>query len=441
MWGRALVVALVMLGMAGAATAGNKTRKVAITSDPIGATVYFDSEDTEPQGETPFVADLPAGTYLMIFKKDEFDAEFKEVPVAPPTRRNKKKQDVSVTLRKSMALVKIIGAPAGATVQIDGGSKLPVAESLDGEFDITAGDHRVVVLLGDKVLLEEYIAVASNDEKEITVHGRIATGVGGGDDPDDGTTTVVTTVAPSRNRGGPVFTVAPLVDLTWRDFEYSEDSTLASNLPATHVGVMFGGQVELNPLRLTNIRVLHPLAIVVAAAFAIPVRVSPPDGMPTFNAETFSQRYLAGLRYRLALGKVDLDLEAGYSRFLYRFGGSEIDVDILPDVDYQTIRFGGRLGVRLAHDGVDIVPFVGGENRVVLSSGVLATRYDRADIQGYAFRAGVDLGLWGGKIAARLEAAYGRFEWSFEPMSGSRYDATSGLDQQLGTTLTVGYAY
>jgi hypothetical protein len=251
--------------------------------------------------------------------------------------------------------------------------------------------------------------------------------------------TVTTSVSPPRKRSGPIFTVGPLVEVGWRDFSY-QGMTTAATLPITQAGEpVLGVAIDVNPFRLTGVRALHPLAIVLAGGFGLPQAVADDTGTLGTDLETFWQRFQAGLRYRFGLGSLDLDLEAGYGGYIYRFSGNINDIDRLPDASYQTVRFGGRLGVRLMN-GV-LVPYAGGENRVVMSGGALEERFrNGSDAQGYAFRAGFELGLLGGKLATRAEFNYSVFQWDLTPMAPD-YTVTGATDTLVHLSFVIGYAY
>jgi hypothetical protein len=250
---------------------------------------------------------------------------------------------------------------------------------------------------------------------------------------------VTTTVEPPSKRTGPLFSAGLLVEVGWRDFAYQGDTT-ADTLPITQSGEpVFGVAIDVNPFRLTGIRALHPLAIVLAGGHGVPQAVSDETGTLGTDLETFWQRFQAGLRYRFALGSIDLDAEAGYGGYIYRFSGNINDIDRLPDASYQTVRFGGRLGVRVA-DGM-FVPYLGGENRIVVSGGALDERFrDGSDTQGYAFRAGFELLLWNKKLSGRAEFNYSVFQWDLTPIE-PMYTVTGATDTLYHLSFVLGYAY
>ena len=448
MWRRVAVVAVIVLASAGSASA-QKTRKVRIDSEPIGAVVYVNSTEEPDVGTTPCTIELAPGTYDLILKLNDHETEYTTLEVPRAGKRDRKKVvAITVPLRKSKALIEVVGAPPRATVRIDDLPKLLIADYPDGLFDVTAGGHSVVVELGDKTLHEQFLEVESGGIGTVTVRGKVtAGGDSGGDGGDggdggggDGGATVVTTeIDKPAKRTGPIFTVGPLIEVGWREFSY-EGTTTSSTLPITQSGEpVIGLAIEVNPFRLTGVRALHPLAILFAGGFGVPQAVADDTGTLGTDLETFWQRFAAGLRYRFALSSVDLDLEAGYGGYIYRFSGAGADIDRLPDASYQTVRLGGRLGVRIA-DGL-FVPFVGGENRIVMSAGALADRFrNGSDTQGYAFRGGFEVSLLGRKLSGRAEFNYSVFQWDLTP-DPPDYMVTGATDMQYHLSFVVGYTY
>jgi hypothetical protein len=461
MRGRALpvVIAALCVVAGAAADADAKPRKVRIESRPLGATVYINDKEEGPRGETPADLTLEPGTYTVILELNEYDSQFAELVVTAPTRRDKKPIELIVDLKRSMARMQIEGAPPRAEIKVDDLEPIMAGEYEDG-FDVTAGGHHIVVEHAGKVLLDEFVEVESSTFKTLTI-GRGGGGAstsdggggdvenpidggedGGGDGGEDGGD-VTERPAPATKRDGPLFSIGPLFEIGFRDFSYRDNATEDMNLPIDQEGeAIFGVALEVNPLRLTDIKALHPLAVLFSAAFGVPQAVAADERlMLGDDLETFWQRFTAGLRYRFGLGSIDLDVEAGYGGYIYRFSGNVNDIERVPDASYQTVRFGGRIGVRLG-DGGAYVPYVGGENRIVLSGGALGDRFaGGADTQGYAFRGGVDALLWSGKLATRLEANYRKFDWTFDSQAGDEYDAAGAGDVLYAFSLIIAYSY
>lgn len=440
------MLGLALVAGAGVATAG-KTRKVHIESEPTGAVVYINDENADDAGQTPLDLDLAPGTYDIIVKLNDYKSEYRTLDVPRPTRRDKKKPvELTVQLAPATAVIEVVGAPVDATVQIDEMPKLDLKDYPDG-VDVPAGGHGVVVESKGKALFNDFVTIEADKVKTITVHGKIAAAGGddGGDDGggDDGgapgTTTVTTTVATPTKRTGPIFSVGPMVEVGWRDFAYQGTKT-SGTLPITQSGeALIGVAIDINPFRLTGFKPLHPLAVVLAGGFGVPQAVADNTGTLGADLKTFWQRFQAGLRYRFGLGAVDLDLEAGYGGYVYRFSGNVDDIDRLPDASYQCIRLGGRLGIRVS--GGMVEPYVGGENRVVVSGGDLGDRFrNGASAQGFAFRGGLELALAHGKLTGRLEFNYGVFEWTFKP-DPPDYMVTGGTDTLYHLGFVAGYAY
>jgi hypothetical protein len=429
------VVALVALAGAPGTARAERTRRVVINTIPTGAIVYLDAKEEGPKGESPVTLDLRPGTYQVIVEKDTYDPEFAELEV--PGGRGKAPVEITVQLRPAMARMRVEGAPEAATVQIDDMKPLPLADYLDG-FDVGAGAHTVKVELDGKTLAEEFITVESGTEEVVNV--RPAFKGGGGRGGGDGSTSVSATFDPATGRPGPVVSAGLLFDFNWRKFTYRGDDVTTDELGMSQHGPLVGVAIDVNPFRLTGVRLLHPFAIVtsIGKGFSQAVEADPSAGLD--EPSTFWWRYQIGARYRIALGSVGLDLEGGYATYYYRFNGRQADVDRLPDATYKTLRAGARLGVRVG----SVTPYVGAENRIVLSGGELEGRYvdnvATADASGYGFRGGLELSLWKGKLAARIEGHYAKFDWTFKnQLMSSMYQADGGTDLSYGVSTVFAY--
>src|SRR5688572_15625368 len=140
MVGRAAALAALAVVVTTGVASAQRGRKVVIDTVPTGATIYIDSKDDGPRGESPLELELPAGTYTVIAEKDTYDPEFAKLTVAKS--RAAKPVELIVRLQVAMARMRVEGAPDGATVKIDEMKALPIEEYQDG-FDVPAGAHTV----------------------------------------------------------------------------------------------------------------------------------------------------------------------------------------------------------------------------------------------------------------------------------------------------------
>ncbi len=147
----------------------------------------------------------------------------------------------------------------------------------------------------------------------------------------------------------------------------------------------------------------------------------------------------AGLRWRWNVNpSAALDFEGGWARLLYAFRGADGGlVEEIPDVDYQTVRAAIRGSIRLGPARA----WVGVENRIVLSGGVVQDRFRNAKAQGLGARLGGEVPVAGGRVLLRLDGAFERYGWTFEPMDTDMFRATGATDLVWGLTGSIGAAY
>jgi hypothetical protein len=436
MTGRAgpLALAVVALLAAAGTARAERTRKVVINTIPTGAIVYLDAKEEGPKGESPITLDLGPGTYQVIVEKDTFDPEFGEVVV--PRGKGRAPIELTLQLKPAMARMQVEGAPDKATVKIDDMKPLPLEEYLDG-FDVSAGAHTVVVELDGKILAEEFITVESGGLATVEVRAAFKGGGGRGDG--GGSTSVSATYDPRTDRG-PVLTAGLMFDFNFRRFTYQGQDVTDSELAMSQHGPLIGIAIDFHPFRLTGVRPLHPFAIVTSVGKGFSQLVEAAPAAMLDDPSTFWWRYQVGVRYRFSLSSIRLDVEGGYANYYYRFNGRQSDVDKLPDATYETIRVGLRLGARIG----SVTPFVGAENRIVLSGGELESRYvdnvATADTTGYAVRGGLEFPLWKGRLAARIEGHFGKFNWKFaDQLMSSEYQADGATDLLYGVSTVLGY--
>jgi hypothetical protein len=147
-----------------------------------------------------------------------------------------------------------------------------------------------------------------------------------------------------------------------------------------------------------------------------------------------------GAKYRWVIAdQLAVEAGGGYLSDVYRYNGSPADVDLVPDVDYQSLRIGGRAAY-LAMGG-QIEPYLVLESRLVLDGGNLGGRFPGgASASGLHGALGVAAHF--GALALRVEGALTQYSWTFKAdPTTDPYIADGGSDSIKQITLAVGYAY
>ncbi len=108
--------ALTVLGLAVLpARAEAKPYPVRIESQPSGATVYLDSKEGDPLGQTPYTGKLAAGAHTLIIELDGYVSQVQDITI----RRKRRVQRIAVRLSKielaTIEVVAIEGSPTRPT--------------------------------------------------------------------------------------------------------------------------------------------------------------------------------------------------------------------------------------------------------------------------------------------------------------------------------------
>jgi hypothetical protein len=420
---RLLVVLLVLAALAAPAAA--QQRAVRVTSTPSGAVVYVGDKEQGPVGVTPILLKLAPGEHGLIIELEGYTPIVQQVKVP---KGKGPAIDVAVTLLPAIGALVISGdAALGAVVKIDDVERGAVPLRVELE----AGAHHVQVATTPPY--EEFVEIKPGDERTLVVTLQ----------PLAPPPPVV--IDPGPARGKPLVAVRVGTELGWRRFSY-EGPDVPNTQPyesGTVVGVRL--DVAVAPWRLTRkAKIIWPLALMIGGTFAPAADAAVPgDDAP---AEAYWRTMDVGLRYRLPLlqGRLAIGFEGGWSRNLYQF---RVPTDAtlearLPDVDYEIVRFGARVeGVR-----GPLSAWFGLDNRIVVGEGLVAKRYQDAEVGGY----GVRLGVLGRLLDDRLEvgAEYGlqRYAWELTPFPASLnpdrdHSATAATDTFHGVKLWVGGHY
>jgi hypothetical protein len=436
--GRLVLAGLLCAAFAGSAWGG--TRKVRIETDPPGATVYLnDVADGPVCDQTPCDITAPVGSTTIIIRLDKYEALIEQLDVPKGRSRLSSKWK----LRGALATL-IVDEPKGATIFVDDEEQGTVPTNIQ----VSAEAHHVVVKMGTKTAFDDVIEVATGDEFKVipqTVAFRDGTtgeegtgsGGGGGGGGETGTTdtgiTATTTPAPRAQ----YLTVGLAFDVGFRHVTY--DNAMTPNLREESEGgqVIAGPAVELFPTRILGMSRLRGLSLFARAQFNVHGQALEATNLMG-DVTTYWGSLEFSLRHRWAIGSAfAVEASAGYVRDQMQFNASDgDDIAIVPDALYQSLRIGGR-GF-LVFDKADIYFAV--ENRIVLSGGAIASRFDSANATGLRGAVGAVIKL--GPITARVEGSVLHYSWTFG------YDGNADVAQADGATDSVkllsfllGYSY
>jgi hypothetical protein len=416
---RALVAGCVLVLASGVAGAGGNTRKVDVTSEPDGATVYLDNVDGGSVcNSTPCQIDAPIGKSItVILQKDGYTPDFVDYTAA---KRGKLKPIKSVLTAAIGTIVLTDAAFKGGKILIDDVEKGNAPQKVD----VPAGPHRVVVVIKGRAVADDLVDVEAGSEKE--VHGVTPTtvaeggGGGGGGGSEDlgvdvGSEPVKIVKAPAPT--GPHrrwVEVGGDLDVGFRQFTYDH----AQNLSATESEAgqaMAGPSLELWPIELAGGNHLRGLSIFGKVLFGLnhqPVLGS--DGMAA-GPTTFWGNIEVDLRHRWIVGEESwVAIEGGFVRDQLEFNApSAMQKKQVPGADYRSI----KLGVRAATMLGALEPFAALEGRIVQSGGDLETNFaSGADITGA--HAAVGASVHAGPVFLRAQAAITYYGWTFTAKSG-----------------------
>lgn len=478
--GCALALVTVIITWARPAHA-DKTYPVFIESTPTGATVYLDSKDSEPLGQTPYKGQLQAGTYMLIVELDRYDQHVQDVTI----KKSKAVQKFKVPLKKSPeGELKVVAAKGrgdvkNAVVYIDGKEW----GTLPDRIKVPAGPHQVEVKKEGFKTYEAWIEVGQGEVK--TVKAELVTdasagaaaepaGGGGGDDGgggdeageeeeeeggDEGNDEVATggggdeeeeetdaeiedgDEPAEARRAVPFFAVGAGFELGARQFRY-KNPTIGNLRPYDAGGVpLVRASLEVTPLAF--IPSVLASGWTLTASYA---RATPLD----------STAELMGADVTVPTRWTELDLGVG---FRYRFGASSwvgpqvgygvhsfnfdftADSDPLrgtiPDVKYKFIWLGldSRIGFGGRFSGL-----ASAGTRLVRETGDIGSRFQKTDVVAFAINAGIAATITRA-IEARLVGRFDQYSHSFTPKTPPEIEADGGTDRFFGVTLSAAFLY
>jgi hypothetical protein len=425
-----IVVAVVVcaLGALAAPAAAKPKRKVRIETDPPGATVYITDKKSGVKGTTPVTLDLAPGETTVILELEGYLPHIESVAVVAGKGKNAKKpQKLSFALDKAVGTIRLKGLPEGAQVTIDGNE----VSTLDKKVEVEPGAHQLIVKTTGQDPYDQWVEVSAGEDKIVDVKfgGEPVVAIEHHEAPP----------APSRKAAHPWYgTIGAGYEIGWRRFRY--DNPMTTNLrpfDANGVG-MIAFFAELAPWRASSgAHAIWPLSIVAGFGVGFPVTATAPNGD---TADTFWRTSDAGLRWRWNVThELGLDFEAGWARLLYTFRDANNGlIETIPDVDYETLRFGLRAFAKLGGGRL----WVSGENRVVLSGGEEELRFNRgATAQGLGARLGGEVPIAKGRVLFRVEGSLAKYTWAFTSMAGDKYIADGASDVLFGVNIGIGGSY
>jgi hypothetical protein len=444
-----------------------KPYPVRIESQPSGATVYLDSKEGDPLGQTPFNGRLAAGSHTLIVELDGYVSQVQDINV----RRKHRLQRIAVRLsRIELATIEIAPDKAatdlrGARVKIDGKE----VGSLPDAIQVPAGPHQLEVVKDGYKTFETWVEAAEGEKLKVTAEmiptgggkGAAAASTGADDSGDDPPEAEGTEVASTDKPGGepeetvdqnseakpgerevPFFVIGAGFELGGRRYRADENST--QSLREYDAGavpiVRLAG--ELNPLAFSSSKWISGWGFYGAYARATPLDSSArlQSGQEVEVPTTWTELDL-GLRFRYRFEPgTHMGLEVGYGQHAFGFDFSDETDELavqVPDVDYEFWRFGaeGRYGFGM------LAVLGSGGTRMVSSIGALGDRFAKTDVVALNGSIGMAATLTR-SIEVQLVGRYDRYSHEYTAMTQGELAATSsGLDQFFGVTLSAFFVY
>ena len=436
-----VLVACLVLAKVGVAMAGGKTSKVTIETDPPGAKVYFGLKEDGAICTTPCTVDAPIGETPIIVEAESRRSIIENLVVPRKTARPMK---VHYTLELAVGTL-IVDGGNGGTIKIDDDVKGKAPGRVEG---IPAGAHHVVVEKNGKPLYDDFLEIEAGHEA--TVSPRKASGEASGeapaaprtDEPVSSTEVVVPAPVTRPPRRGPAIAVTGAMDVGFRHFHYTENTTPGTQRDDREVGQALAGPiVELWPTTLLGLGILPGLALYGRFEFGVnsqAVTMNSMTGtrMPTSLSTTW-QSFEVSLHQRWTIaGAGTIEVGAGYTQDRYEFKGDSADIAIVPDASYKAVRIGGRGSLLFGK----LEPYLAIENRLVLSGGAMDKRYTLGtSVNGV--RGALGAAAHFGHVEVRLEGGVTRYSWTFKPDVNDATQASGGSDIIESVTFALGYAY
>ncbi|HTE54900.1 MAG TPA: PEGA domain-containing protein [Kofleriaceae bacterium] len=478
--------ALTALGLAVLpARAEARPYPVRIDSQPSGATVYLDSKEGEPLGQTPYNGRLSAGPHTLIVELDGYVSQVQDINI----RRGRHVQRIDVRLSKiDLASIEVVlGRAGGRKVEADGARILVDGRDVGAVPDtiqVPAGPHQVEVVLEGYKTFETWVETAEGEKLKVTADlvplggkpvrvAQAGAGATADDVPGEGEGTTPGSRAPRRvaaAEDNPLAGKSATTEPEGTAFREKPDAAPARVIPFVTLGagLELGGRrfrpnsedvqglrkydaggvlmvrlsAEVNPLAAMQSRLASGWGLYAAYARATPLDSTAElmDGTEVEVPTVWSELDL-GARYRYRFRPDSyLGIEGGYGTHTFTFDFSADTEELaeeVPDVSYKFVRIGleGRLGLgRISLLGT-------GGTRLVSSIGDLGDRFAKTDILALSGSLGMAVTVTS-SIEARLVAHYDHYAHDYTPGDGAPSGtATSGLDQFFGALLSALFVY
>lgn len=420
------LLCLILLG--GVAAAGG--RKVVVESDPPGATVYLNDKEAGPVcSATPCTIDVPAnGDANIIVEASGYAPEFASVDLA-----KRGKLSVKVSLKKAMGTI-VVESPKGAMISIDDTDEGKAPQRVEVE----AGGHHVVLTQNGKAVFDDFVDVDVNGEVPIEPKGG-AKPV----DPNETENILEEKPAePAKKAHAPYVYAALAIDVGFRKFAYSGTTPgMTSKLREEDESgeVLAGPSIEVYPMAIANLDVAKGLALVFRYQYGLNAQKVQATGFSK-DVTTFWQSLEISAKYRwIFFDQLAVEAGIGYARDTYRFNGSEDDILLVPDADYQALRIGVRAAYLADLGGTKLEPYLLLEPRLVTDGGNLKSRFQSGSVSGFHGALGVLAHF--GSFTAKLEGALSSYSWSFTPKMSTDFMATGASDSIKYIAFGLGYTY
>jgi len=357
-WTLALVFSL--LGVQREARAQAR-HPVLITSDPPGATIYFDVGEEGMIESTPYRGRLPAGKYSVVFELDGYSDKIVEFQV----KKKRKTQRLRAKMEEySPAFLRVEVRPPGlegVVIRIDEEAR-KVGED---RFELTPGTHCVEVVQKELGPFTKCLELAAGQKKKLVVTLTEQGGDPLSDCPDPDDPACETCPDPDNPlcESVPVEPEEPLAPvvghvpsmfrievgpaLGGRRFRFSNPQ--GDLRPFTAGGLLAArGALEVYPLASSPSGWLRFLGLFVGGLYALPFDSTTP-GTAAGSIPTKWWEFDTGVRLGTSFGDTGvwgIELGFGIQRFEFDDGDGEpltgVDSEV-PGVRYQYVRAGARV--------------------------------------------------------------------------------------------------
>ncbi len=142
-----------------------KSYKVAISTEPAGATVRIDDPDADPEGQTPCELELAPGPYMVILSLDGYQQRIEEITVKKTRKKQKFDFEMQAIPMAHLELVADGDAAEGASVRLDG----KIAGQVPATIEVAEGPHELVVVKEGYRRFEKWIEVSGGADQSVSV--------------------------------------------------------------------------------------------------------------------------------------------------------------------------------------------------------------------------------------------------------------------------------